>query len=67
MIPANAISKYYIVQSKGKKKALDSETYDKLMTRNQRWMYNQQYIVMMNVGVGFFETLVNFAMNRKIQ
>ena len=47
------------------KKALDPETYDKLILRSQGEVNNQQQIVTMNIGVGFYEIHVNVAMNIK--
>ena len=65
MIPVKAISNYYVVRSKEMKRALDPEMYDKLILRSQGKVNNQRQIVHMNIGVGFYETHVNIAMNIK--
>ena len=63
MIPPNAISQYYIVRSKIMKKALNPKTYDKLILRDQGEVNKQGNIVLMNIGVGFYETQLNFTKN----
>ena len=45
------------------KKALNPETYDNLILRHQGGVNKQGYIVLMNIGVGFYEMQVNFAKN----
>ena len=65
MTPPNSILDYYIVRSKMMNKALDPETYDKLILQNQGDVNNQGHIVLMNIGVVFYETYVNFAKNTK--
>ena len=63
MIPATALSTYYSVISKETKQALDLETYGKLITRNKVVLNQQRHIILMNVGAGFFETLLNVTIN----
>ena len=56
MIPAKAISNYNNVISKEMKRALDPGTYGELITRSQGEVNKQGHIVLMNIGVGFYET-----------
>ena len=45
------------------KKAMNPETYDKLILQHQGEVNKQGHIVLMNVGVGFYEMQVNLAKN----
>ena len=61
MLPPNSISQFYIVRSKMMKKAMNPNSYNKLILRHQEEVNKQGNIVLMNVGVDLFETQVNFA------
>ena len=61
MLPPNSIWQYYIVISKITKKAMNPETYDKLIIRHQGEVNQHGHIVLTNAGVGFYETQMNFA------
>ena len=63
MLPQNSILQYYVVRSKMMKKAMNPESYDKLILRHQGEVNKQGYIVPMNVGVDFYEIQVNFVKN----
>ena len=52
-----------VVQSKIMKKAMNPETYDKLILKHHGEVNKHRHIVLMNMVLGFYETQVNFVKN----